>query len=95
MSTSLAQDQQRQALEALQVNLKVRRIETRIGPDSLAVLAPTDGEQVDTITCSPRVIDAERLWFFDCTGEAIAEAHDVTGAAVVIAGNLARGGHHV
>lgn len=85
----------KQALEALQTNLRSRSIMTRMDADSLAVLNATDDVQVDTITVRPWVVDSDRLWFFDCTDTAIAEVRDVIGAAVVIVGHLVRAGHHV
>ncbi|WP_067460453.1 hypothetical protein [Actinomadura macra] len=76
-------------LYALMSTLQVRGFTTDLRARSLTVTRPGDPERsVQTITCRPRVTDADRLWFFDGSGEPIAEAEDITGAAVIIAGNL-------
>lgn len=79
-------------LAALKANLDARRVLTRLNADSLAVLHPDSGDQVDTITCAPRPSDFDRWWFWDCTNTPIAPAGDVIGAGLAILGNLRRSG---
>ncbi|WP_067464259.1 hypothetical protein [Actinomadura macra] len=65
-------------------------VELRASPLAIIVTRPDDPTgAVQTITCKPRVIDQERMWFLDeANGEPIAEAEDIIGAAVIVSGNL-------
>ncbi|TDD88344.1 hypothetical protein [Actinomadura rubrisoli] len=71
--------------------LRRRRLSVELRASPLAVIVTRpDGpaEAVRTVTCKPRVTDAERMWFFDdATGEPIAEAEHIIEAAVIIAGD--------
>ncbi|WP_067470177.1 hypothetical protein [Actinomadura macra] len=65
-------------------------VELRASPLAIIVTRPDDPTgAVQTVTCKPRVIDYDRMWFFDdASNEAFAEADDITGAAVIVSGNL-------
>ncbi|WP_067460042.1 hypothetical protein [Actinomadura macra] len=65
-------------------------VELRASPLAIIVTRPDDPTgAVQTITCKPRVIDQDRMWFFNAANnEAFAEADDITGAAVIIVGHL-------
>lgn len=67
-------------------------ITTRMDAGSLAILDDAD-TQVDTITVRPWPPNCDALWYFDCTGEAIASVEDVVQAKVTIVGNMQRGRH--
>lgn len=84
-------DAVRRHLLALQTALTRRGITTRLDRTGLAVLAP-DGEQVDTITVWPWPPCQDRLWFFDCTGEAVRAVEDVDGATEATVGAMRRSG---
>ncbi|QXJ22759.1 hypothetical protein AGRA3207_003815 [Actinomadura graeca] len=79
-------------LYELMCALQGRRFVTELQASPLAVIVtraddPAGARQM--VTCKPRVADQDRMWFFDASGEPIAEAEHVTDAAVIIAGYLA------
>ncbi|QXJ21966.1 hypothetical protein AGRA3207_002884 [Actinomadura graeca] len=79
-------------LHDLMGTLQGRRFAVHLRASPLAIIVtrpddPTDARQ--TVTCKPRATDQDRMWFYDdANGEPIAEAEDIIGAAVIIAGNL-------
>ena len=89
-------EQQRSAyamgrLAALKPKLDARGLVCTLSGAQLAVSERGAGTVLDTITCKPRVIDFDRWWYFDGNGDAVTEADDVTGAALVIATNVRKG----
>jgi len=77
-------------LGALMNQLQDHGFRAKLGRDLLTVSnpgGPAAGTTV-TVTCKPWVLDAERLWFFDGSGEPIEQADNVTDAAVIIAAGL-------
>ncbi|WP_131894098.1 hypothetical protein [Actinomadura rubrisoli] len=69
--------------------LAARGFTTSLGARAVTVARPGDASlRTQTITCKPRPIDGDRLWFFDALGEPIAQADQVIDAAVIIAADL-------
>ena len=75
-------------LAALKSHLSGRGILARHDPRSLAILDDR-GVQLDTITCELRGSDGGRMWFANVDGW-LTEADDVTGAGLMIAGDVLR-----
>ncbi|TDD62275.1 hypothetical protein [Actinomadura rubrisoli] len=77
-------------LYALGNALDRRGFTTSVGARAVTVARRGDVSlRTQTITCKPRPIDGDRLWFFDALGEPIAQADHVIDAAVIIAADLA------
>ncbi|TDD79967.1 hypothetical protein [Actinomadura rubrisoli] len=77
-------------LYALGNALDRRGFTTSVGARAVTVTRPGDASlRTQTITCKPRPIDGDRLWFFDALGEPIAQADQIIDAAVIIAADLA------
>lgn len=80
-------------LARLQTALDAKGFETRLGGDSLIVIAPAVEDEpgprpADTIVCRSRDSDHGRAWFWTAWNEPITRAEDITGAGVIIAGHL-------
>ncbi|WP_242910904.1 hypothetical protein [Actinomadura terrae] len=68
-------------LAALGAALQGRGVRSELG----FVLDVATPAVARVVFCRPRVIDGDRLWFFDGGGEPIAPAEQVTEAAMIIA----------
>jgi hypothetical protein len=77
-------------LAALMSALQGRAVRSEVGCSLEVVSRVSPAPPSDTITCRPRPIDGDRLWFFDGEGEPLAPADHITEAAVVIAANAGR-----
>ncbi|TDD65053.1 hypothetical protein [Actinomadura rubrisoli] len=77
-------------LYALANALAARGFTTSLGARAVTVTRKGDASlRTQTITCKPRPIDGDRLWFFAALGEPIAQADQIIDAAVIIAADLA------
>lgn len=78
-------------LYALAERLRVHGLDAERSDGTLTVLTQAGGEPADTLTCRPRPIDGDRLWFLSGSGEPIAEATRIIDAALIVASTVTGG----